>query len=502
MSKKKKALDFSADQTVRNMPHPFFIKDLDFRYVYCNERFANTAGLSMESILGKLDADIHPEELAEMFEREDREVLQSGVEKTYLRDYVFKGRRRWFRTVKVPYRDDSGTITGVLGYIEDVTEQHETRRELEIKSLAIDTAAIAVRISGPDGMITYVNRAFLKLWREESEAAVLGKKVSDFYADYADFETVFTAIRKDDYWQGEIVSRRRDGSTFATVLSAGVTRDANGNIMNMLSTFVDISELKEQQQLEQDRDVAIRTNKAKSRFLSSISHELKTPLNAIMGFAQILEMDPALKTEHVDSVKEILTAGKNLSSLIGQILDFARIEDGEVDLSPDVLSCEQVVLESVVRVASLAKERNIQITTSFDRAPDATVFADHVRLVDILGNLISNAVKYNSESGTVEISVIPVDDRVRLSVTDNGYGIPEEKQTALFTSFDRLGQGLGTITGAGIGLALSKRLVEQMNGTIGFESAPDVGSTFWIELPQDEADESSLSRSWTRGNEK
>ncbi|MCA1754535.1 MAG: PAS domain-containing sensor histidine kinase, partial [Spirochaeta sp.] len=355
---------------------------------------------------------------------------------------------------------------------------------LRVKKQAMDNSITGIGIASADGRINYANAAFIRMWGASTVEELIEKRVDTLFVDPSLAGHRIEELLKTGFHTGEIESLRLDGSTFPVLYAANIVYDEAGQPVYMIGTYQDVSEQKKQQQLEQDRDVALRANEAKTRFLSSVSHELRTPLNAIMGFAQVLEMDSALHADHADLVKEILASGGSLVSLINQILEFARIETGEVGLSLEKLSSELAVLESLERVLPLAQERNIEIATCLDQAPNLTVLADHARLVDILGNFLSNAVKYNRESGNVEITVVPVADRVHFAVTDNGYGIPAEKQGELFLSFDRLGKEAGTEAGSGVGLALSKRLVEQMGGTIGFTSSPNVGSTFWAELPQ------------------
>ena len=224
-------------------------------------------------------------------------------------------------------------------------------------------------------------------------------------------------------------------------------------------------------------------NYAKSAFLSSMSHELRTPLNAILGFAQILSSDrlPSTLEQKKEFAGHILKAGRHLLTLINEILDLAKVESGTVSLSLEPVGLDAILQECRDMIAPLASQRGIGM--AFPDACPLNVLADRTRLKQILLNLLSNALKYNREQGQVAIECAPhAGGRVRISVRDTGVGLDAEQLALLFQPFNRLGQEGGTEEGSGIGLVVTKRLVELMDGNIGVSSAPGEGSIFWIEL--------------------
>ncbi|MGK5034965.1 ATP-binding protein [Janthinobacterium sp. LB3P118] len=224
-------------------------------------------------------------------------------------------------------------------------------------------------------------------------------------------------------------------------------------------------------------------NYAKSAFLSSMSHELRTPLNAILGFAQILSSDrlPSTLEQKKEFAGHILKSGRHLLTLINEILDLAKVESGTVSLSLEPVGLDAILQECRDMIAPLASQRGIGM--AFPDACPLNVLADRTRLKQILLNLLSNALKYNREQGQVAIDCAPqAGGRVRVSVRDTGVGLDAEQLALLFQPFNRLGQEGGTEEGSGIGLVVTKRLVELMDGSIGVTSAPGEGSTFWIEL--------------------
>jgi PAS domain S-box-containing protein len=237
-------------------------------------------------------------------------------------------------------------------------------------------------------------------------------------------------------------------------------------------------------QLAAAKEEAERANRTKSEFLSRMSHELRTPLNAIIGFSQLLESEEALTPSQIDFVQEILRAGRHLLDLINDVLDLARIEAGKLTVSNESVQILPVLEDCLTLIKPIAEYRNVQITKADPRCA-LNVLADRTRLKQVLLNLLSNAVKYNQENGLVTVVCKSVGngERVQIRVTDTGQGLDTEQQKRLFKSFERLEADKNAIEGTGIGLALSKRLTELMHGSIGVESEPGAGSTFWVELP-------------------
>jgi len=238
-------------------------------------------------------------------------------------------------------------------------------------------------------------------------------------------------------------------------------------------------EIAERRRAEEKADHA---NRAKSDFLSRMSHELRTPLNGILGFAQLLEMEP-LPAGHEESVAQILKAGRHLLGLINEVLDISRIETGRLQLSLEPVPVDETLRGALDIVRPIAAQHGIALNAG---AADERqhVLADRQRLQQVLLNLLSNAVKYNRTGGTVAVSCEEIlGERLRILVRDTGHGISPDKLDRLFTPFDRLGaEGTG-VEGTGLGLALSKHLVDVMGGTLDVTSQVGVGSTFAVELP-------------------
>lgn len=285
------------------------------------------------------------------------------------------------------------------------------------------------------------------------------------------------------------------GSTLWLSLAINMTNDATGAML-MRVMFKDISDrkqldaalLQKSQELELARQTADKANRAKSDFLAGMSHELRSPLNAILGFAQLMDAGtPALTPMQKASVDQIIHGGWHLLGLVNEILDLASIESGHLALAMGAQSLDEVLQECQAMVEPLAQASHISLAfPSFDQP--CWVQADRRRLKQLVINLLSNAIKYNRAHGQVVVRwQLRPQRRVRVSLEDSGKGLTTEQLAQLFEPFNRLGQEYGQQVGSGIGLVVSKRLVEMMGGSIGASSTPGVGSVFWFELALAEA---------------
>ena len=330
-----------------------------------------------------------------------------------------------------------------------------------------------------------VNEAF-ELTTGFGRDEAIGRHVEalGFWVNPAEHEAVLSLLRHDGrVAQFEATFRKKSGELFKGIISVERV-DAHGEQLRIFA-IADITQRKRAEGVLIDAMAsADRANEAKSEFVSRMSHELRTPLNVILGFAQVLRLDP-LPPNQDEAVGHILSAGHHLLELINDVLDLSRMESGGIAFSIESVPVVQAVEQSLALIQPLAAERGI--ATQF--IPDGTAvgllaMSDHQRLKQVLLNLLSNAVKYNRDSGSVTITCgLTSTGTVRIQVADTGPGISAENLHLLFEPFERLGAEATTAPGTGLGLALSKRFVEAMGGTIGATTTVGEGTAFWVELP-------------------
>ena len=257
----------------------------------------------------------------------------------------------------------------------------------------------------------------------------------------------------------------------------------------MFGIMFDITERKSMEQaLQKANEQAARQNKAKSDFLSSMSHELRNPLNAVIGFSQIMSGDSNLTDEQIEYLDIIKRSGEHLISLIGEILDLAKIEAGKVDLTIEHLPLKDLLSECMELISVTAKEQKQNLSIELGECDNQYIYVDKKRFTQVMLNLLSNAVKYGPPHGDIHVSCEQTGDKVCIRVKDNGPGLSVEQQNKLFQPFERLGAEGTDIPGSGMGLVITMQLVELMHGRIGVESEPGSGSVFWIQCPCAEID--------------
>jgi len=337
------------------------------------------------------------------------------------------------------------------------------------------------------GRWTFLNQAWTHITGFPVEATLGTPLIDAVYPDDRATSAAQCEALADgttDYYRHEIRYLTRSNGFRWVEVHGHVTRDANGTHVGTAGVIRDVTERHEvEEALRAAREAAEAASRAKSEFLSRMSHELRTPLNAIIGFGQLMDLE-AKTPDQQENATQILHAGRHLLALINEVLDITGIESGRLALSTEPVLVREVVDEVVDLMQPLAAGREITIDIEPSTLAGQFVYADRQRLKQVLLNLVANGVKYNHARGTVRMTCDGNGtDRVRIVVHDTGLGIPAAMIPRLFTPFDRLGMEQ-TVEGTGLGLALSKRLVEAMGGVIGVNSASGEGSRFWIDLPR------------------
>ncbi len=441
---------------------------------------------------------IHPDDRNHMLEAV-REHLRSGEPlNTAYRILTKRGNYVWTQARANSIRDKYGRVLYISGVNFDITELKNVEaalRESEARQARIIQASNdgiwewyadrkgfhfsnrcwehAGYDEKDDVVIRGQNR--LSVWRSHIHPQDLPKfdqTLADHMAGRAPFDIEYRIFGKD----GDIRwIRARGRASF----------DTEGNPVRMSGTNMDITDIKRaEERVVQAKDAAEKANQAKSDFLSSMSHELRTPLNAILGYAQLFQYDGNLTESQMDNAREIRKAGEHLLQLINDVLDLAKIESGRMTFSLEPVLVSRVVAECFTLIQPQADATGIQLNANMKRLESTYVVADNVRLKQALLNLISNAVKYNQVGGEVEITLSErADNELRITVRDTGQGIPASRQDEVFQPFNRLNAEYSNVEGSGVGLVITKQLVEMMGGKLAFESAEGEGTEFWVDLP-------------------
>jgi PAS domain S-box-containing protein len=455
------------------------------------EVIARAAALSLE-----LDTPITPGFEALVFK------ASRGIEDIYELTYIRKDGSRFPAIVSVTaLRDAQDKVIGYLLIGTDNTarkqvEAEQARLDQRLRDQQFYTRSLiesnidALMTTDPLGIISDVNQqmeALTGCTRDE----LIGAPFKNYFTDPERAQAAITRVLLEGKVTNyELTAHARDGKETVVSYNATTFHDRDRKLQGVFAAARDVTERKQFEHALQENNVELagakaaaeKANLAKSEFLSSMSHELRTPLNAVLGFAQLMASDtPPPSAAQKMSIDQILQAGWYLLRLINEILDLAMIESGKVTMSREAMSLTDVLQDCQAMIEPQAQQRGIQMT--FPRFDDLFyVHADRTRVKQVMINLLANAIKYNRDGGSVIVDcAMSGENRVRVSVTDTGAGLAPEQVAQLFQPFNRLGKEASTEEGTGIGLVVTKQLVELMGGEIGVVSNVGVGSVFWVE---------------------
>ncbi|MBK8859061.1 MAG: response regulator [Opitutaceae bacterium] len=388
--------------------------------------------------------------------------------------------------------------------IRDITERKQLEQQMRLQSAALASAVNSVVITNAAGDIVWVNPAFCRITGYESSEVIgrnprilkSGAHAPEFYAG------MWQAIAAGQSWQGELVNRRKDGSLLNESVSITPVKDEGGRVTHFVAIKQDITALKQSLgELSATHAVLAEKNRAldaalvearaaveaKATFLATMSHEIRTPMNGVIGMASLLRETAPLTGEQADYIDTIRSSGETLLTLINDVLDFSKIESGNMELEQIPFDLRQCIEETLEMLAPRAREKRLDLAAEIESTVPPAIIGDAVRLRQVITNLVGNAVKF-TEKGEVVIGVRATPapggfQRLFFRVRDTGIGIPPEKLRRLFKSFTQVDSSTTRVYGgSGLGLAISQRLVGLMGGTIEVESEPGRGSEFFFDL--------------------
>jgi PAS domain S-box-containing protein len=469
------------------------ITDTRGQIIYANDFFCKISGYERGALIGQnhrvVKSGLHPPTFYEVL----WQTIRGGrIWRGEVCNRARDGRLYWVHATIVPFFDVNKKPIEYISVRTDITALKESQKALCLSEERLRLGQEFANIGTWEWNIQTG-----ELFWSERIAPLFGYPEGMLQTSFAHFkaalfpedrERVLQAIQDcvDGKAPYEVEHRvkRPDGTVRWLLERGAVLRDAEDNPLRMLGVVQDIHHRKTiEAELLAAREQAEKANQAKSDFLSSMSHELRTPMNAIIGFSQMLEYDEDLNEDQLDNVHEILKAGRHLLQLINEVLDLSKIEAGRIDLSMESIDPLELAHDCEHLVQPLTLSQQIELHLEVES--EIGVWADRTRLKQVLINLLSNAIKYNRPQGRVQLRIFQEHEspHVSIHVSDTGFGIAPERMGELFQPFHRLDAEFSDIEGTGIGLTITRRLVNLMGGEMGAESTLGEGSCFWVHLP-------------------
>ena len=476
---------------INAIPVRVFWKDKNLFYLGCNAAFARDAGFAdPKDIIGKDDYQMAWRAQADLYRDDDRQVIESGYAKLLVEEPQTnpQGNALTLLTSKIPLRDSEGGISGLLGSYLDITDRKlaeekiiNAKKEWED---TFDAITELIFIHDSDGRIIRANRAYGQM-AGMSLAELVGRP----------FYEIFPKTDSPDDLCKEAVNSGMSAIKEIKIDSIGKTfsvrmypkLDDKGKYLYSVHIMLDITQRKKMIEAEIMKETAEAANKAKSDFLAGMSHEFRTPLNAIIGFSELMAtgLSGPLTDQQKEHVTDIFTSGQHLLSLVNDILDLSKVEAGKMELEMNEFNIKRLVETSIALFKEKAYKQNLQMTFEIAQGLE-TMIVDERKIKQVLFNLVGNAVKFTPAGGIIKVEVTLADDKefLKYSVHDTGIGISTEDQTKLFKPFEQIDTRLTRkYKGTGLGLSLCKQLVELHGGRIWVESEAGKGSNFIFVIP-------------------
>jgi PAS domain S-box-containing protein len=471
------------------------ITDAQGKITYVNDRFCRISKYSREELIGQDHRIINSAHHAKDFIRGLWTTIAKGhVWQGEIKNKAKDGTYYWVDTTIVPFLNEDKKPRQYVAIRADITERKQAEEQLTVSlkevgdlKAALDEHAI-VAITNAQGKITFVNDKFCAISKYSREE-LLGQdhRIINSGHHPKDFiREIWTTIARGNVWKGEIKNKAKDGSFYWVDTTIVPFLNEEGKPRQYVAIRADITERKRAEEVAGRMHAIEEANRIKSEFLANMSHELRTPLNGIIGFGEVLlagKPGPLNPTQH-DFIGDILNSGRHLLQLINDVLDLSKVEAGKMELNPESFRIEKAIDEVCSVSRGIAHSKRVEIRTRIT-GDLGEIRLDQQKFKQVLYNLISNAVKFNNEGGWVEIGARFMGDLLQVQVKDNGIGIQEADLPRLFREFEQLESGAARrFGGTGLGLALTKKIVELQHGTISVRSELGVGSTFAVVLPR------------------
>ncbi|MDD2304555.1 MAG: PAS domain S-box protein [Prolixibacteraceae bacterium] len=475
---------------IDNLPVTIYVKDNECRKVIANRADLKIVGVKTEvEVLGKTDLETYGPEIGMRGFTDDKRVIDSG-EAVLNREEDFwdeNGIQRWLITSKIPLTEENGEIIGLVGIGRDITEQKLAQEKILKLSMGIEQSSATIVITDLNGNIEYVNPAFTATsgYSEEEARGLNPNILKSGNMESAVYINLWETISSGNVWRGELQNRKKDGSLYWEWATIASIKNDKGLITNYIAIKEDITERKKMQaELILAKEKAEESDRLKSAFLANMSHEIRTPLNSIIGFSELLS-DPAFDEQQKDEFRQtIVDNGNNLLIIISDIMDFSMLEARQMKIRKEPISARKLLVDLQNDFSKKANQKGIEFRIDLSQnTPDVQIESDLYRIRQVFNNLIGNALKFTLK-GYIEVGYQIGNNVVTFHIKDTGIGIDSAYHQSIFERFRQVDLAkTRKYGGNGLGLAISKNLVELLGGNIWVESEPEKFSNFIFTIP-------------------
>jgi PAS domain S-box-containing protein len=473
---------------IDHLPDTIYVKDVEGRKIVANKADMEAMKVTYDAdFVGKTDLELYPGIDGECGYNEDLHVINNGetlcnIEGVFLDK---NGNKQLIETAKFPLTDKNGKIIGLVGVGRNITEKRENEEKILLLSNGIEQSPLSIVITDLKGNMQYLNPKTVEA-TGFSHDEMLGQNSSMFQSGQTSSETykdLWDTISTGKIWKGTLCNKKKNGIRYWESMMITPIKNPKGEISNFMAIKEDIT-LKRQMEhdLVEAKEKAEESDRLKSAFLANMSHEIRTPLNSIMGFSELLT-EPGLSDEERGKYAAVINLnGENLLSIINDIIDFSRIEAGEVNIEMSETSSKIIIDELFTDYEQKIKQKDLDFIIG-DQCQPTLLYCDKVRVKQILGNYLNNAIKFTTK-GSIELGSCLYEKQIQFYVKDTGIGIAPEHHKIIFKRFRQIETAYTREHGGnGLGLPIAKHLAHVLDGSIDVESEPGKGATFYLNLP-------------------
>lgn len=426
---------------------------------------------------------VHPED-KEIAQQASRFLVSKGKADCEYRIVRPDGKISWFHDRKSMIFDSEGKPVQMGGIATDITEKKLLEEQLLLKNYALDNSPNAIGFADLNGIVTYVNDKYVKLFGFSNKAEVIGKHISDFASDDDHSQKVLSTLKKGELYSGNGIPKKKDGSTFHSVISASPVVQ-NGKTLCIMAIFVDITDLKEMEiKLRDSEDKLTKLNIEKDRFLSIIAHDLRSPFNGMLGLLEIMSNDyyNYSDEQRLKIIQSSHFSAKKAFNLLSDLLEWARLQNRQFAITKEKINITDIINENIELNKKHAIEKEISVRNNQNQ--NISVLSDRNSLNTVVRNILNNAIKFTPKGGIIEFKVKKSNNDIEISIEDTGVGMSSDTIDKLFRIDENVTTpGTNKEKGTGLGLIICNNLVTKNRWKMKVESTVGIGTTFKILIP-------------------